>query len=294
MVMQSVFVRGRSLMMIHAIAVVPMLAASTGSAAAQTATAKRSTAGGAPTLAAQLREDDDFYQRRLLNQRAQYLRGASWANLGERCNPGSLRIFPGATSREERDSLERIVLRMEQTILGRGAGATAIDTPDGRALLRTIVGWEAGIDRPNWDSDEKRVRQAISTGLTGEYPDPNGPGCLTAITNDTVTFVLPGFTDMIFPNSPNVRVKAYFGPEAINHARNEFAAKHLNTPGAELSYIFISPFVMWRDWAVVTVTRPVEERGVVVGKRNDGGAVYLMHRVGTEWRLLSIMRTWGS
>ena len=51
---------------------------------------------------------------------------------------------------------------------------------------------------------------------------------------------------------------------------------------------------MWRDWAVVVVTRPLEERGVEVNKKNNGGAAYLMRKVGTEWRLLSVVRSWGS
>lgn len=261
--------------------------------AAQQRAAQSAPATDAQKRAAALRTEDEFYNRRLLDLRAQYLRGSSWANLGDRCNPGTLRIFPEQTTPQQRDSIERIALRMEQTIVGRGAG-NAVDTPDGRALLRTIVGWEAGIDRPNWDADDKTVRQAIATGLTGEYPDPRGDGCLTAIENDTVTFVIPGFTDMVFPKSPKVRVKAYFGPQSVNHARNEFAAVHLNTPGAELQYVYVSPVVIWKEWAVVTTTRPVEERGVVVGRRNNGGAVYLMRKVGTEWRLLSIVRTWGS
>jgi hypothetical protein len=230
----------------------------------------------------------------LLDLRARYLRGASWANLGDRCNPGALRVFAGDTSRAQRDSLEKIMQRMEQTIVGRGAGLANIDTPDGRALLRVIVGWEAGIDRPNWDSNEKTARQAIPTGLNGEYPDPNGKGCLHVVNNDTVTFVLPGFSDMIFPRDPNVRIKAYFGPESLNRVRNDFVTAHRNDPNAELRYVFVSPFVIWRDWAVVVATRPIELGGVDIGRRNDGGAAYMMRKVGGEWRLLSILRSWGS
>lgn len=255
--------------------------------------ASRSSSAVSAQEAAQLRSEDDFFHSRLLELRRQYLSGASWADLGDRCNPGALRVFSGAVTPQQRDSLERLTLRIEQIVIGRGAG-NAVDTPDGRALARVIVGWEAGIDRPYWDADETTKRYAISTGLTGEYPDPAGSGCLTAIERDTVTFVLPAITDMQFPGSSKVRVKAYLGSNALSNARNEFASVNLNKPGAELEYIFVSPMVVWRDWAVVTATRPIEERGVVVGSRNNGGAVYLMRKVGGEWRLLSIMRTWGS
>ena len=240
-----------------------------------------------------LRNEDSFFLRELNELRAKYLQGAAWANMGDRCNPGAFRIFPNDTTIAQRDSLQRLVNHIEQIIIGRGAG-NAVDTPDGRALLRVIVGWEAGIDRPNWDSDEKVPRHAFATGLTGEYPDPQGPGCLQAIKQDTVTFVVPAFEDMIFPNSPEIRVKAYLGPEALFRARDEFVAHNIRKPDAELSYIFVSPFVMWQDWAVVVVTRPIELRGVDVGRRNNGGAVYLMHKVANEWRLLSILRSWGS
>lgn len=259
--------------------------------AQQRTTANRTTQS--PTDAQLLRNEDAYVRRQLTELRRTYLRDADWANLGDRCNPGALRIFPKDTSAAQRDSLQRLVNHIEQTIIARGAG-TSVDTPDGRALLRVIVGWEAGIDRPHWDSDDAAPRQAIATGLTGEYPDPTGDGCLKAIELDTVTFVIPAFTDMTFPRSPDVRVKAYFGPDAISHARNEFAAQNLKRPDAELQYIFVSPFVMWQDWAVVVVTRPVELRGVDVGRRNNGGAVYLMHKVANEWRLLSILRSWGS
>lgn len=265
----------------------PLAAQQTRSSAASARSASTSQQGSAG-----FRAEEEFFNSRLLELRTQYLEGASWADLGDRCNPGALRIFPDASTPAERDSITQLIMRIEQTVVGRGAGES-IDTPSGRALMRVIVGWEAGIDRPYWDSDEKDKKAAIATGLTGEYPDPNGPGCLTAIEDDTVTFVIPGITDMEFPRSPKVRVKAYLGSDALSNARNEFASVNLNRAGSELQFIFISPAIIWRDWAVVTVTRPIEERGVVVGSRNNGGVVYLMRKTAGEWRLLAIMRTWG-
>ena len=261
---------------------------------AKSSAAQRAVVADSVKYAAKLREEDAMVNQRLMALRAKYLKGSSWANLGDRCNPGALRIFPKDTSTAQRDSLNAVALRIEQTVIGRGAGGTDIDTPEGRALLRTIVGWEAGIDRPNWDSDDKVVRQAISTGLTGEYPDPRGTGCLSSTDSDTVTIVAPGFNDIIFPKSSKIRIKAYLGKDGIKHARNEFVSANRNNPAARLSYIYISPVTIWRDWAVVVATRPIEERGIVVGKTNNGGAAYLMRKVGTEWRLLTILRTWGS
>lgn len=242
-----------------------------------------------------LEADERFFERRLIGQRALYLKGASWAELGDRCNPGALRIFANDTSVTQRDSLQHLVERMEQTIVGRGVGAR-LDTPEARALLRVVVGWEAGIDRPLWDVDGGAAREAVATGLTGDVPDPRGPGCLSSPLNaDTVTFVIPGFTTMDFPTAPQPRVKAYFGADAQRHARDEFfAARGGRDPLAELSYILVAPVVIWRGWALVGVDRPREKGGVEIGRNSNGGAVYLLRRNGGRWRLLTIVRTWGS
>lgn len=242
-----------------------------------------------------LAADDAMYHNRVAMERKFYLRGASWAELGDRCNPGALRVFADATTLVQRDSIQKLVEHIEQTIIARGVGSR-LDTPDARSLLRTIVGWEAGIDRPLWDADDTVDRIAVATGLTGEVPDPNGSGCLPSpMSSDTVTFVVPGFTTMEFPGAPKPRVKAYFGPDARRQARDEFYTQvGSKDPTADLSYWLIAPVVIWRDWALVGVDRPREKQGTEIGGPGNGGAVYMMHRVGTQWRLLAIVRTWGS
>jgi hypothetical protein len=159
-----------------------------------------------------------------------------------------------------------------------------------------IVGWEAGIDRPHWDSDGKVLKRAVATGLTGEVPDPQSSKCLPSpLASDTVTFVLPGFATMEFPKAPRPRVKAYFGPQGIQHARDEFfAARGRLDPNSELAYVLVAPVVIWRDWALVGVRRPRENGGIQLGSGSNGGAAYLMRRAGGEWRLVSIVRSWGS
>lgn len=242
-----------------------------------------------------LEADEQFYATRLLSERALYLKGASWAELGDRCNPGDLRVFPQDTSSVQQDSLQRIVERMESTIIARGVGQP-LDTPEARALFRVLVGWEAGIDRPSWDSDDKDARKAVAAGLTGEVPDPRSSGCLPSpMASDTVTFVLPGAQTLDFPRAPRPRVKAYFGPEGQRRARDEFfAVRGKADPEAELTYVLVAPLLVWRDWALVAVDRPREKGGVEVGGASNGGAVYMLRRVGTEWRLLSVVRSWGS
>ena len=264
-----------------------------GSAVART-TGAAATAEERAEIAA-LAAEADWADGKLKALRAQYLKRASWAELGDRCNPGSLRVFPRDTAAVQQDSVQALAERMEMAVIARGVGAR-LDTPEARSLLRTIVGWEAGIDRPRWDSDDNVKRVAVATGLTGETPDPRGTGCLPSpAIGDTVTFVIPGFSDMEFPKAPKPRVKAYFGAEGFRHARDEFfTAVASKNADAELSYIRIAPVLHWRDWGLVTVDRPRERAGVALGGRGNGGATYLLRRVGGEGRLVSIVRTWGS
>ncbi len=236
------------------------------------------------------------YEKKLTTLRGEYLGRASWAELGDRCNPGSLRVFAKDTTAEQQKALQLLVERMEQTVVARGAGASLAGA-EARALLRVIVGWEAGIDRPRWDEDGSGSHMAVATGLTGEVPDPTSPSrCLPSpVMRDTVVFVVPGFTDMEFPKAPKPRVKAYLGASAQQRVRDEFfAAVGSKQPDAELSYIVIAPMVIWRGYALVGVNRPKERGGVELGSGSNGGAVYLLRRVGTEWRLLSVVRSWGS
>lgn len=272
-------------------------AGATGRSTAQVAERRKATRDSVAQdsiVRAALAADDRFYYERLMGERARYLADASWAELGDRCNPGALRVFPNALTYGQRDTLQKLVQHMEQTIIARGVGAR-LDTPDAALLLRTIVGWEAGIDRPRWDVDDKSVRVAFAAGLTGEVPDPNGPGCLESpVKRDTVTFVLPGFRPMAFPRTSAPRVKAYFGPLAQRQARDEFAKSHaLQGNLDELTYVVVAPIVIWREWALVGVDRPKEKGGVEIGADGNGGAVYMMRRVDGQWRLLTVVRSWG-
>ena len=107
--------------------------------------------------------------------------------------------------------------------------------------------------------------------------------------------MIPGMQDMELSTAPTPHVTAYFGADAQRHARDEFfAAVGSRQPESELSYIVVAPIVVWRGWAIVTIDRPREKGGVVVGSGSNGGASYLLRRAEGEWRLLSIVRTWGS
>lgn len=298
---------GAALLVVLGLLPWPTPATAQAAPARATQTAVSDSAREARLERARLEAETEALYGQLNALRRDLLTRADWAELGDRCNPGALRVFSRDTTPAQRDSVQAMVERMESIIVNRGVGAR-LDTPEARRLLRVIVGWEAGIDRPFWDELEPAgraaarpmLREAVATGMTGEVPDPQGPGCLPSpLASDTVTFVLPGFSTMDFPRAPKPRVKAYFGPESQRHARDEFyAAVGRTRPEAELSYMLVAPVVIWRDYALVAVRRPVEPGGVILDAPGRGGAVYLMRRSGmgatAEWRLVTIVRTWGA
>jgi hypothetical protein len=240
-------------------------------------------------------EEEALFVKKLTTMRSAYLKRAAWAELGDRCNPGALRIFPADTSSGQQLSVQRIVESMESTIIARGLGAR-LDTPEAQALLRTVIGWEAGIDRPRWDTENGEKKYAVAAGLTGETPDPRSDRCLPSpLASDTVTFVIPGAASVDPMKGTKPAAKTYLGMGAIKRARDEFfTAVGSKNPKSELAYVRIAPVLVWRDWALATVNRPRERAGVEIGSGSNGGATYMLRRVEGEWRLLSIVRSWGS
>jgi len=238
--------------------------------------------------------DDARYAARLEAGRGWLLARAGWAPLGERCDPGALRVFPVDTTPAQRDTLQREMERMEAAVLAAGVGGS-LATPEARALLQVVLAWEAGILRPRWDVADGEPPRAFAAGLTGEVPDPRGPGCLPSpVARDTVTVVVPGVADLPLPGAPRPRIKAYFGADAPRHVRDEFyAAVGARDPEAALAYLQLAPVVVWREWALTGVRRPVERGGVAVAGGSEGGAVYLWRLVGREWRLVTVVRSWG-
>jgi hypothetical protein len=208
---------------------------------------------------------------------------------------GALRIFPRDTTEAARDTVQRLAEAMEWQVVLHGAGEP-LDTAVAGPLLQMVVAWETGSDRPRWDvAGERPGPEAVAAGLTGEVPDPRGPGCLPSpMQTDTMTVVIPAVRDLALPQAARPRVRAYFGPDGQRQARDEFFARvGAKAPSAELAYALVAPVVIWQEWAVVGVRRPVEPGGVRLDGPGRGGAAYLFHRVAGSWRLLAIVRSWG-
>ena len=234
------------------------------------------------------------YLARADSLRESLLHRATWTDLGARCNPGDLRSLGDSTA-DGRVATDSTVERLERVIIARGVDAS-LDTPAGRDLLRTVVLWEAAGPRPRWDTaSPKEKRYAIATGLTGQYEDPQTKRCVSYTSDDSVVVVVPTVTGLAAPRAKGaMRVSLYVGGDsAVNRARDAFYAAEGHTSNSVFTYTKLAPVVLWRDWALVVVNRPAEANGVAALGKGTGGAVYVLHRVAGEWRLLLISRSWG-
>jgi hypothetical protein len=244
------------------------------------------------TAAFRIAEENQYYAA-LTGLRRTLLARSSWAPLGEECNTGALRVFGKDTTPEAIKDIQLKLDRMEQLVTLYGAGHS-VDDNDARTLVHVISEWEAGISRPKWDSNDAVPRKAFAAGMTGEFPDPNGKGCIAFSTPaDTLTFWIPAFTDVTIASTPTVRTKTYGGAEGMIHARDEFFRAHGSDSTAVLEVTEVAPIVRWRDWAAVAVRHLRSDRGLTVDQAGKGGASYLMRRVQNEWRLVAVTRTWG-
>jgi hypothetical protein len=239
--------------------------------------------------------DDEAAHRQANAIRSRLLAAADWAELGSAlCNPGTLRAFSRDTSTQAFDELTHHMTKLEGLIVARGVDQP-INTPTAHALLRVVIEWEAGQARPKWDVPAgEPAREAIAAGLAGEFQDPTTGQCDAYVRFDTVALILPPEAgELRLPVLKDVYLKAYVGETGLKAARDTFYAHVERHADPVFTYTKISPVVVWRDFAVVTVNRPAEDRATVPLPQGAGGATYIFHRVGTEWRLLVISRSWG-
>ena len=213
---------------------------------------------------------------------------------GDSCNPGTLRTFPRDTTQAARAGTEAIVERLERLVIVQGV-ETPLDSPAAHDLLRTVVLWEAGGPRPRWDVARRgEDRRAIAPGLVGEFRNPTTGKCESYVASDTATVVIPEVPNFRVPTVPGVRLSLYMGEAGLKQARDAFFVKQGASDSTSLfTYTRVRAAVVWGDYAVVAVNRPAESRGIQALPAGGGGASYIFHRVGDEWRLLTIARTWG-
>lgn len=231
--------------------------------------------------------------RRADSLRTVVLNAARFAHLDTtQCNQGVLRTFPDSVRAAGAPDPAEAVARLERLIIAEGV-ENPIDNERGHALLRGVVGWEAGISRPRWDVPAGDASYpVIAAGLSGEFWNPDSKRCEPFVSQEPQYVVLPSLTNFTMPRSPRTEVTVGFGLAGLNEVRDKFFAAHPGDTTAILTYSQVIATVLWTDYAVVAVNRPAEQMGAMKLRQGTGGVTYLFHFANGEWRLLAIVRTW--
>ena len=227
--------------------------------------------------------------------RAHLLRASDFTDIGQdRCNDGWLRAFPRDSTDTMREATTELVDKLEKLIQAYAVDAP-LDTPEGHELLRTVLLWETGRERPRWDVwNGKPTREAIAAGLTEQVADAATGRCREHARGDTAAYVLPIVTGVSLPAARGAPVQLVFGDRGLAALRTRYwVAKDVRDSSAILAYTRVSAAMLWKEYAVVTVHRPMEQRDGTALSTSNGGGTYIFHRVGNAWLLLVIARSWG-
>lgn len=209
------------------------------------------------------------------------------------CDPGVLRTLGQSDSAAAYTRADSAVQRLEKTIITMGVDEP-IDSPQGRALMRTLLTWEAGSERPNWDVPAgTKPKRVVPAGLTGEFYNVETKKCEPLSPQDTVVVIAPPIHGFTVPKIKTAHARIFYADSGLKRARDDFYSRTKGDTAAVFLYTRVSAMVLWRDFAVVAVNRPAERQAVMQLQKGAGGASYIFHRVGNEWRLLTIVRTWG-
>jgi len=232
--------------------------------------------------------------RRADSLRTVVLTAARFAHLDtSQCNQGVLRTFPDSARAAGAPDPAATVARLERLIIAEGV-EDSIDNARGHALLRGVVGWEAGMTRPRWDVAEGALPYpVIAAGLSGEFWNPDTKKCEPFVPEEPQYVVLPPLTNFTMPRPPKTELTVGFGLSGLKEIRDKFFAAHQGDSTSILSYAQVVATVLWRDYAVVAVNRPAEQMGARKLRQGSGGVTYLFHFASGEWRLLAIVRTWA-
>lgn len=238
-------------------------------------------------------EDSLTSLRRADSLRTAILDAARFVHLDTtQCNPGVLRTFPDSARSAGTPGALELLARLERLVIAEGV-EEPIDNPLGHALLRGVVGWETGMVRPNWDvASGEPTFAAVAAGMSGEFWNPDTKRCESFVPQEPQYVLLPPLTQFTMPRPPRTALTIGFGEAGLSDLRDRFFAAHRGDSTAVLTYAHVIANVMWRDYAVVAVNRPVEQMGTLLSRGGAGGATYLFHLVNGEWRLLAIVRTW--
>jgi len=227
--------------------------------------------------------------------RASLLRASDFTDIGQdRCNDGWLRAFPRDSTDAMREATAELVDKLEKLIQVYAVDAP-LDTPEGHELLRTVVLWEMGRERPRWDVwSGKPGREAIAAGLTEHVSDAASGRCVVTTRGDTAAYVVPVVTGLALPSVRGQAPNLVFGERGLSALRARYwPSRDLEDSSAIMAYTRVSATILWKEYAAVTVHRPIEHRDGTALSTSNGGGTYIFHRVGNTWLLLVIARSWG-
>lgn len=231
------------------------------------------------------------YRRRADSLRRVILEHAHWVDLGsDSCNPGTFRSLPLDSSAT--DEANRALSQLERAIVVSGVELplTARVSQD---LLRTVIAWEADLERPYWDVlGDEAPRRAMAPALGGEFVNSATGQCDRFIPLEGQTFVIPDAGAWVSPKGWDGKAEVVSGDEGLKGARDRFFATHTQADPV-FTYTRLAPVIVWGDYALVSVNRPAELRGIQRLATGAGGATYIFHRAANQWRLLAIVRAWA-
>jgi hypothetical protein len=220
--------------------------------------------------------------------RREILRYATFAGFGTTpCGGADMRTFERDTSGK---AVSELLSRLELLVLSHGVSAP-LDNEAGKALLRTVVRMEAGGPGPRWDVLTGSSPRSFNPILPTMLYQPDVKKCVPTPGEEPDALILPAVPGFVAPTdsgTPPVHVRS--DAAGANQIRDMFFARFANDTGAVLRITRVNAHAMWENYAIVSVVRERQSRGVM---SVDGGtgAVYALHRVGREWRLLAVVRT---
>src|SRR5262249_26992308 len=105
--------------------------------------------------------------------------------------------------------------------------------------------------------------------------------------------VLPPLTNFVVPRDSGAPAFIVgYGFDGLNSLRDFFFAHHKGDSTAVLRDTRVTSYAIWNDYAMVSIVREGEKQGSIPIAAEQSGVVYAFHRVGSEWRLLALVRTW--
>ena len=220
--------------------------------------------------------------------RERILSMASFAGLADACSAGELRVFEGDSAQVA----AKLLADLELLIISYGAGAD-LDTPDGHALLRAMARLETFGPGIGWDVKSGDAPRTMNALTTVRLPNPETRVCEDIPGLDPAALILPTVTKWEVPrDSMTFPITIGYGPGAENELRDWYDGKFSSEPDSALRYVRLTSHAMLGEYAIIAVERESHRQGTVPLPQFNSGASYVLHKVGSEWRLIGYARVW--